>query len=224
MLRKIGVCLTALLCALLIYSYYSIGMANAHFFGVKSQLEAWNQQGEIESQSNYTETVDTLEYVLQLDPHNPHYWHIKGKVIHWGVFAGFESSNALQEAKNAYLKAIELRKTWPSVWGDLALINNVQEGVSPNTIHYIDQALLYGPYEAEVILAISDIYLANWDAISGEQKQQFFSLMPRLGHKSSSLFTLAKKHKRMPLICGYIKYAEPLKYIHSSYLYKRNCS
>lgn len=206
--------------------YYTLGVANAHFFSVKEQLNVWAKNNKVESNQEYTNTLNAINYVLEHDDGNPHYWHIKGKVVHWGVFAGFETPSAFNEIKSYYQTSLELRKNWPMVWSDLALVNSKLNGLSEETQSYIDQSLVYGPFEFDVLLIISEIYLANWASTTGKQKELFFESLTKLtkfGYKFSALFKLAEQYNKKTLVCTYIKYAKETANVKDSALVKREC-
>lgn len=205
---------------------YSIGMANAYYFQVKAQLENWQEQKRIHSEAEFKDALTTIDFMQSHDSDNPHYWHIRGKVLHWGAYSGLieDEKALLNEAKLAYQKAIELRESWPMVWGDIALVNHALQGFNSETAQYINMGLKYGPYESEVILVTLEIYFANWSSLTAEQKQQLFDLFGRLGRKTSSIFAIARTHNKLSVTCNYIKYAKQFEHVYKSYDYRRACS
>lgn len=225
-MRIISAVFLILLSVFCLTQYYSLGVANAHFFAVSEQLNNWAKHNKVESKEEYTNTLNSINYVLENDNQNPHYWHIKGKVVHWGIFAGFEDKAEFGNIKNYYITATELRKNWPMVWADLALVNSNLHGVNDETQGYINQALSYGPFEYEVLMALSEIYLANWQFISSEQKTLFFSslvTLTKFGYRFESVFRLADNYGKKQLICNYVKYAKETSHLAEQGLFKRHC-
>jgi hypothetical protein len=69
---------------------FNRGMANAWYFNAEFSLNEWAKQNAIKDKSEYTSTLTSIEKAQSLDPTHPHYAHMVGRIMHWGVDMGFE--------------------------------------------------------------------------------------------------------------------------------------
>ena len=136
-----GICLSVLNIA------YHRGNANAWYYQVEYAINDWSEAGAIASLADYQDTLAIMKKVVALDPNHPHYAHMMGRVLHWGVNMDFEPRMTLIEVKQWYLKATERRPLWPDPWADLAILNNYLSGYDEETQFYLAQALVAGPFD-----------------------------------------------------------------------------
>ena len=146
-LRPLAILLLASVCLYGLSSAYHRGNANAWYYQVEYALNDWSKADTIASLADYQDTLAIMKKVVALDPGHPHYAHMMGRVLHWGVNMEFEPRMTLLEVKKWYLKATELRPLWPDPWVDLAILNNYLTGYSEETQFYMAQALVAGPFD-----------------------------------------------------------------------------
>ena len=151
--KRVAIGLLLFITLVMIVQLYQRGNANAWYYQVEYALNDWSAAGAIPNEQAYQDTVAVIDKVVALDPSHPHYAHMKGRVLHWGVNGGFERLAQLAEVKVWYLKATELRPTWPDPWADLAILNHYIDGNTPETQFYLAQAQAAGPYIAIVLNA-----------------------------------------------------------------------
>ena len=225
-MRNLLACLLLAFTGYLLTQFYSIGLANAYYFQVKNDYERFIENEDTISQGEFSATLDIMNSVLERDPNNPHYWHMKGKLIHWSVYKGINEHSELHTAKDMYLKSLELRQSWPLVWIDLASVNNALFGLNFETEAFIASALKSGPFEYEVLSGVTDIYLSNWSNLEPKQKQHLFesiTILGQFGYKFRTLFPLAKQHQQLNTLCSFVKYSKQLENQKSTSSFKKHC-
>ena len=149
--KPVAIVLLLIITVVMMVQLYQRGNANAWYYQVEYALNDWSAAGAIPNEQAYRDTVAVIDKIVALDPNHPHYAHMKGRVLHWGVNEGFESLAKLADVKEWYVKATELRPTWPDPWADLAILNHYIEGNTPETQFNLAQAQAAGPYIALVM-------------------------------------------------------------------------
>ena len=172
--QKVLLVLLFLLCFYGLYASFMRGSANAWYYKAEFSLREWIDEGGIPDQQRYDEALLAIKKAQSLDSGHPHYAHILGRIQHWGVESDYESIDKLPEIKQWYLKSSELRPLWPNLWIDLALLNDNLEGYSSETMEYLEQALLVGPYNDSVVVGSIGIWLNNWSVLSGSDRAKLF--------------------------------------------------
>lgn len=223
---------TGLLVALLLFTLYCLssafsrGSANAWYFSAEFALNEWAIKGEIESKEAYLSTLTAIQKAQSMDTMHPHYAHMLGRIMHWGVDMGYEDASKLIEIKQWYLLATTLRPMWPDPWVDLLRLNNYLEGYNYETKHYIQQALKVGPYIDLVTTGTIEVWLLNWHLLSGVEKTKLFDqfdIATRQNKVLSSVLELATKLNREKLLCVQLTYNKAYQKQKDSWVYRRHC-
>ncbi len=205
---------------------FSRGAANAWYFNAEFSLNEWAKQNTIKDKAEYTDTLTSINKAQSLDPTHPHYAHMVGKIMHWGVDMGFEDSSKLTEVNQWYLLATELRPLWPDPWIDLARLNNALHGYNEQTIYYIDQALSTGPYVDLVTVGTIQVLLLNWQALAGQERDLLFKQFDIATKQYKSLHQVlefAKDLNREKLLCSQLKFNPQYSKQKEWYPYRKFC-
>ena len=203
------------------------GLANVWYFNASYYLTDWSKQQKIASKQDYVNALTAINNAVGYNPEHPHYYHIKGRIIDWGIYAGFEKKFTLNEVKASYISSLSLRQAWPETWIDLAQTNNALHHLSKETQTYIDKALYYGPYQQVVTMGTLSILMQNWSSLNTTQITLFYQQLaialqqPRLIKK---LFRQAKENNIDHLVCIQIKYNDKFKLNHKTWYYKKYCN
>jgi len=201
-------------------------LANMWYFNVSYHIDAWSKSELVQSKQDYDAALLAINKAISYNPEHPHYYHTKGKVIHWGITSKFEEQHKIKEIKGLYKTSLIYREAWPVVWSDLARINYLIEGLSIETQMYIDKALLYGPYKKEVILEVLDIYMRNFSDLNSAQTLLFYNQLENLiiqPHLLKNLLINAKKYELSNIICIQIKFNQKYKSLSSSWVKNEYC-
>ncbi|MCP4325737.1 MAG: hypothetical protein GY787_28640 [Alteromonadales bacterium] len=226
LINHLAIALLLLLTLYCLYSSFNRGAANAWYFNAEFSLNDWAIQGSIKDKADYTATLTSIKKAQTLDPKHPHYTHMVGRIMHWGVDMGFEGKDRLTEIKQWYLLATELRPQWPDPWVDLMLLNNTLHGLNDDTQSYLKQALETGLYTDEVTLGSLQLWLLNWSVLSGAERAEMFkqfdiaTKQPKVLNK---VLEFAKAINREKLLCSQLKFNPKYAQQKESYLYNRYC-
>ena len=205
---------------------YSWGMANVWYFSASYQLDDWAKEGGIQSQDDYQHTFDAISKAVDYDPTHPHYLHMKGRILLWGISEGFVDASQNTEVKALYLASTAQRASWPIPWIDLAYLNNAEHGLNQETWSYIDQALQVGPYEHAVTQGLLELMLINWGTIEPSRAPLFFEHFA-VAAKQPKILQAVLVHAvavgRKSLVCSQLKFDKEFKAQKESWLYKKHC-
>lgn len=224
--RLLAVLLLSLLCLYGAYTAFYKGSANAWYYQAEFAINAWAKQGKVSSRSDYDVALTAIIKARALDPNYPHYAHINGRILHWGIISGFEGVDKYHKVKSLYLSAVANRPMWPDVWIDLAIINNYLDGFNADTQQYLAEAIETGPYIKEVITGSIEILLSNWLLLSAKDKQLMFDQFAKsVKHpdllKASLVF--ATSITKQKLLCLQLKYKPEYQMAKSTWPYKKYC-
>ncbi|MCJ8293093.1 MAG: VpsP family polysaccharide biosynthesis protein [Colwellia sp.] len=219
----------ALLLLLTLYclsSSFNRGVANAWYFNAEFSLNDWAKQNTIKDKVEYQQTLTSITKAQSLDPMHPHYAHMVGRIMHWGVDMGFEDKGKLAEINQWYLLATQLRPLWPDPWVDLLQLNNVLHGYNDETKYYLNQALATGPYIDLVTIGTIQVWLLNWSVLSGKERTLLFkqfSVATKQYKTLNQVFKFAKSINREKLLCSQLKFNPQYSKQKDSHLYRRYC-
>jgi hypothetical protein len=219
----IGLLLFTLYC---LSSAFNRGSANAWYFNAEFALNEWAEKGKIESKEAYQVTLAAIQKAQKRDDTHPHYAHMVGRIMHWGVDMGYEDATQLIEIKQWYLLATALRPMWPDPWVDLLRLNNYLEGFNEETKNYAAQALKFGPYIDLVTTGTLELWLMNWHVLSAEEKNKLFeqfAIATKQPKVLSRVLEIATKLNRENLLCVQITYNKAYQKQKDSWVYRRYC-
>jgi hypothetical protein len=207
-------------------SAFSRGVANAWYFNAEFSLNDWANHKTIKDKEDYEQTLSSIKKAQSLDPTHPHYAHMVGRIMHWGVDKGFEDKAKLEEISQWYLLATQLRPLWPDPWVDLLRLNNFLDGYNDQTKYYIEKALATGPYIDLVTIGTLQVWLLNWSVLSGRERQLLFNqfYVATKQHKVlSQVLQFAKDINREKLLCSQLKFNVKHQKQKDSNLYRNYC-
>lgn len=219
----------ALLLPLTLYclsSAFSRGVANAWYFNAEFSLNDWATQNTIKDKADYEHTLTSIKKAQTLDPTHPHYAHMVGRIMHWGVDMGYEDKTQLSTISQWYLLATQLRPLWPDPWVDLLRLNNYLHGYTNETKYYIERALATGPYIDSVTVGTIQVWLLNWPLLSGKERERLFrqfDVATKQNKILSQVLKFAQAINREKLLCSQLKFNTQYLKQKKSYLYKRYC-
>jgi hypothetical protein len=207
-------------------STFSRGAANAWYFNAEFSLNDWAKKNTIKDKTEYAQTLTAIKKAQSLDPTHPHYAHMVGRIMHWGVDMGFEDKAKLAEISQWYLLATQLRPLWPDPWVDLLRLNNFLHGLNDETKYYIDQALATGPYIDLVTIGTIQVWLLNWSVLSGKERELLFKQFEVATKQPKVLIQVllfAKNINREKLLCSQLKFNPDYAKQKDSYSYRLHC-
>jgi len=209
-----------------LYASYTRGSANAWYYKASFTLSDWANDDKIKDKQEYLETLEDIKKALELDPSHPHYNHILGRIIHWGIDMQYEDIEKLSEVKNWYLKSTELRPLWPDPWIDLAILNNYVNGYDDETKTYIQQALKTGPYINLVNDGVLQILLLNWAELTVDEKTllfEQFAIATKQPELLTKILDFASQYEQVKPLCLQLKFNPNYSKQKDSSIYRRFC-
>lgn len=217
--------LLLLICSYGLYASFNRGNANAWYYKAEFSLNEWSDNNAITSKLDYDDTLTAISNAYQADQSHPHYNHIYGRILHWGVLNDYEPKERIEEVKAWYLKAAELRTRWPDPWVDLAKLNNQLEGYNQETRYYIEQAIKTGPYVDYVNVGILQVLLLNWTTLTGSERAllfERFAIATKQPILKDVLF-FAKEIGREKILCIQLNFNPAYQSIKNSSVYRKYC-
>ena len=205
---------------------FSRGVANAWYYDAEFSLNEWAETNTISNKEEYQRTLTSIKKAQSLDPTHPHYVHMVGRIMHWGVDMGYEDKSQLKNILSWYLSAAELRPLWPDPWVDLLRLNNYLHGYNDDTKYYIEQALSTGPYIDIVTQGSIQVWLLNWSVLTGKEREilfKQFGIATKQNKVLSEVFKFAKSINRSNLLCIQLKYNTDYAKQKESSLYRKYC-
>jgi hypothetical protein len=205
---------------------FSRGAANAWYFNAEFSLNDWAKKRTIKDKADYESTLNSIKKAQSLDPTHPHYVHMVGRIMHWGVDMGYEEKTELVEIIQWYRLATQLRPLWPDPWVDLLRLNNYLYGYTDETKYYIKQALSRGPYIDLVTVGTVQVWLSNWPLLSGKDRELLFKqfAITTKQHKAlSQMLKFAQAINREKLLCSQLKFNPSYSKQKDSYAYRNYC-
>lgn len=140
---------------------FQYGSASLSFYRVKNILEEWQTEGNQQSEQQYLLAKNAIISAIDSHPDNPLYVDIMAQIYEWGAIAEYEdNTEALKQAKYYYLKATQLRPSWPVTWASLAMIKWRSQEFDDEMLEYLHQATKLGPLKPEVHILYSELGLA----------------------------------------------------------------
>jgi hypothetical protein len=168
-----------------------------------------------------------MSSVLEKDPYHPHYLHIRANLIVLGVSKHWLNKKELSSAKHYLLLATKQRKFWSKAWVDLARVQSYIFGVNDETIYYIKQAELAGPFDFDVDQAVVDILLENWPTLASGYKPYFFkhvALATKHGLKFLGIFKSVQQRDQLHLLCLMVKTDKQYMAVRNSWMNTSFCT
>lgn len=207
-------------------SAFTRGVASAWYFNAEFALDNVSENKTENAEEEYPHILAAIKKAQSLDPTHPHYAHMLGRVMHWGVGLGLEEKSTLSDVKAWYLLATALRPLWQDPWADLVRLNNDLYGYNDETKHYIAQALATGPYNNLVTVTTLQVWLSHWSELSGTELASLFKQFDVATKQPKTLeqvLKFAKSINRAGLLCSQLKYNRDYVHHKSTSLYKRMC-
>ncbi|MBU2892255.1 VpsP family polysaccharide biosynthesis protein [Colwellia sp. D2M02] len=210
--------LTLLFFVLLYLAAQAVTMLNAnlHYYKAFQLKELWLKNKTLSEKSQYLTAISAINNANSKHPNNPHYLVTQGLILEWGgissIFSPSEQKSNLVEAKKYYLKALELRPTWPVTWATLAILKWRLNEIDQELINYLHQADKYGSNIIEVHQAWVDIgfYLYQNKSpytaqiMSGLRRHLQLMLQDKQPWVRRSAISIIKRHHKEALVCKWL--------------------
>ena len=208
---------------------YRWAMASAWYFNSSYYLSDWSKANSLNDKDEYISAISAINKAIDYNQEHPTYYQAKGRIILWGIASGYEKKDerkVLLKAKSLFEKSVTYREAWPEPWVDLANTNYQLDGLNEQTQHYLEQALLYGPYNQEVTITTLTLLMASWGSLTSEQTALFYQqldvALPQPG-LASKVFKLSNDYGLSALLCIQVKYKASLELLRGRWLDKKYC-
>jgi len=190
-------------------SKYAI--ANISYLRVDSYLVRW-QEKKVAEQPELEDALISVESMLALHGHFPHYLNVAAKVYEWQAFMDLKTKdNSLLQALDYYQQSAELRSHWPLTWVFMANIKAKLNQFDDDFYFYLDNAIKYGPYTHEVNLQVAKLQLQYWGELERLPIKVGLEHIKRalLNYKSSyTLLNFSRDINRQGVVCTVAKLNE----------------
>ncbi len=155
---------------IIIFFATKYALANLSYLKVDSYLQRWQKNKSIE-QVALDDALTSVDRMLALHGHFPHYLNVAGKVYEWQAFKHLGDQplyqRSLSQALDYYQQSTQLRAHWPLTWIFMANIKANLKQFDDDFYYYVNQGMKYGPYTYQVNLQVAKFQLQY-----GEQLHQ----------------------------------------------------
>lgn len=191
-------------------AYHAVRLGMADMIGHRASyaLETWEEERRLPSEEEVGAALESVDSALAWTPDNPKLLELKALLlsqkgfVHWAK-GGF---NAITEdAIPLYVKAVALRPKWPHTWANFALLKAHRGEFDAQYKEAVAKSVALGPWEPAVHRVITDAGLYGWLEVDIETRRLIAANIHRgLLHGKRSVQTVAKRHNKTLLVCGYL--------------------
>lgn len=181
--------------------------ANLSYLKVDSYLMRW-QKNKVVKQDELNDALISVDNMLALHGHFPHYLNVAAKVYEWQAFTVSEDEtlyqSSLLQALAYYKKSTQLRPHWPLTWVFMANLKANLKQFDDDFYYYIAQAIKYGPYTYQVNLQIAKLQLLYWGKLDRLPTKVGLEHIKRAllnNHARFSLLHYAHSINRQGIVC-----------------------
>ncbi len=231
MFKAVPAAILAMIVLVIAYISMQSMRANAWYFNALNIVQ--ESDGAL-SGSSLQAAENAITLATNMDPEHPHYWHFLAHIKMLGL-AGIDTTSSeqsdkvkqtYQQAEQALLKSVELRKTWALTWISLAQVVSYQKGPTKRVYDYIQQAKKVGPYKLDVHLGIIQIALMHWNELPPTYKALYVNelkLASKYGYKFNKIFSMAEQMNRLPIVCLSLQFGSHYEAIRGSWMFNKYC-
>jgi len=199
--------LLILIASSVIFFATKYAIANLRYLRVDSYLMRW-QERQVAEQVELDDALLSVDAMLALHGHFPHYLNVAAKVYEWQAFTQLNDKeryqSSLLQAFAYYQQSAELRSHWPLTWAFMANIKAKLNQFDDDFYFYIQQAIKYGPYAQEVNLQVAKLQLQYWGKLDRLPIKLGLEQIKRalLNTKSRyALLSFAREFNRQGIVC-----------------------
>lgn len=172
-----------------------------------SYLSRW-QKSKIIDELEMQDALKSVDTMLSLHGHFPHYLNVAAKVSEWQAFSHNDDKaiyqTSLLQALEYYQRSSQLRSHWPLTWVFMANIKANLNELDDDFYYYIEQSIKYGPYTNEVNLQVAKLQLLYWGKLDKLPRKVGLEQIKRalLNNKSRDpLIKYSTELKREVIVC-----------------------
>lgn len=190
------------------------GPANASYFAVYYQLQAWAKTG-LPTEPELIDAHANINTALAKHPNNAHYHVTKGKVHEWhGLYLktnNQDNREQLEQALAVYNTAATLREKWPETYINIVNVKIQLEQFDGDLVAAIKQAENTGPYTQRLSLILSKLLLLHWQKMNAELIQLVIPHLTKTikSGKKGELQSYARLLGQTNFLCQMVKVNEP---------------
>ena len=203
---------------LLAWQALTFGRANLHYLVAHNAAKKWREEQIMPSQHELDKALAGAKTARKLHPNNSHYVITYALILEWqGITSGKQIN--LQQAKKLYIKATQLRPTWPVTWATLAILKWRLNEFDEELLHFLKQAQQHGPNRKEVHEAWAEVGLYLY-----QQKHPYIATLIKparqhllkliASHDSDynqSAVNIVTRHNMQRIVCGWMQAAKVSK-------------
>lgn len=191
------------------HSISNAGLASAYYFKADYYINLWQRKPKTLDQHSWQEAADAMAQAVQRHPQHPHYLLTQAKVNEWGWYGGFKTAEQIAENEQLYLKAIELRPSWPNAYADYAYFLGMVNFRITEAFTALQNAKKFGPFIPETFQRTFTIATHHWTILSGSQKAMGFQALEAMIKNSHSTYRQAvetsKQYQLQRQFCIYLR-------------------
>ena len=212
--HKLVLVFIVLLLVFLAYQAIKMLGANLNFYQAFQLESSWKKNQSLTSAKQFKQALTAIDKANLSHGNNSHYLITQGLIYEWGgisyVFDEPKQRELLLEAKQYYLKAVELRPTWPVTWATLAILKWRLKEIDQEMINFLKQADKYGHTTAEVNRAWLEVGFYIYKSKSTystqiiRQLRAHTELMIKDSQKRPVLVAILKRHNTTALACRWL--------------------
>lgn len=204
--RRLCALLAILLLSALSYLAFVHFQANSLVVPVQQQIQRW-ADGEEPSDAQWQQALTQIEQAVTLTPGQAEYQLTQAKVIEWGWYKGYATTETVAKLPSLYQQAMDLRPQWAQVYADAAWYWFFIKAQPERALGYLTTAYQRGPYLPEVLFRGVTIELQAWPSLSTAQKAAVLQRIKLLYRSDlhGRLLTLLKRNGKSKVACLYLR-------------------
>ncbi len=204
--RRLCALLAILLLSALSYLAFVHVQANSLVIPIQQQIQRW-ADGEEPSHAQWQQALTQIEQAVALTPGQAEYQLTQAKVIEWGWYKGYATTETVAKLPLLYQQAMDLRPQWAQAYADAAWYWFFIKAQPERAFGYLTLAYQRGPYLPEVLFRGVTIELQAWPSLSTVQKAAVLQRIKLLYRSDlhGRLLTLLQRNAKSKLACLYLR-------------------
>jgi hypothetical protein len=148
-----------------LFNTFNYGLASLNFYSVKNTVSSWQENKQSQNEASYTKAKLAISKARHKHPAHPLYTDLSAQIYEWAAIGGYENKSvALEVSKRFYMRAVQMRPTWPVSYASLAMNKWRSNEFDDELARYLELANKYGPKKAEVNILFVEMGLALYQS------------------------------------------------------------
>lgn len=211
MLSKLKYLLILPFVILILYAL-SVAVADAFSHQASQHERRWIEEGGMAEKSDWDAAIGWSKLALKLDPYNPNYPEMIGRLHFWRFFIAdspiesYDEAQAIADEGLVYLRnSVQMRPTWPRAWSSILQLKSVSGQIDYELEQVWDNAVELGDWESGVQSLLLETGLTHWFGFNDSLRAKTLSIfiaMTSKPYSESRAIDVVDSIGAWPLVCN----------------------